>query len=198
MPAAHKVTPKACRSWSLTDADWRQQKLLAFAGGAPAAVTSSLFLAPDTSIPTCLYRPEGASRLIYCLAAWVLVLSELERRTAMETRGTIFHHDTDEAATAMQLLLQEKPAEEYHRSRSYKDGLFGQCRACCAAAAAKRAKPLVAAPTVPAKSCSRCGETKPASDFNINKTTSSGLTSHCKVQMLSILPRFDVLLHRVD
>jgi hypothetical protein len=39
----------------------------------------------------------------------------------------------------------------------------------------------VAAPTVPAKACSRCGATKPASDFNINKTTSSGLTSHCKV-----------------
>lgn len=32
-----------------------------------------------------------------------------------------------------------------------------------------------------AKSCSRCGATKPATDFNINKTTSSGLTSHCKV-----------------
>ena len=34
---------------------------------------------------------------------------------------------------------------------------------------------------MPAKACSRCGATKPASDFNINKTTSSGLTSHCKV-----------------
>lgn len=42
----------------------------------------------------------------------------------------------------------------------------------------------VAAPTVPAKACSRCGATKPASDFNINKTTSSGLTSHCKVHPL--------------
>lgn len=38
-----------------------------------------------------------------------------------------------------------------------------------------------AAPTVLAKACSRCGDTKPASVFNINKTTSSGLTSHCKV-----------------
>ena len=40
-------------------------------------------------------------------------------------------------------ISQEKPAGEFHRSRSYKDGLFGQCRACCAAAAARRAKPLV-------------------------------------------------------
>lgn len=39
--------------------------------------------------------------------------------------------------------LQDKPASEFHRSRSYKDGLFGQCRSCCAAAAARRAKPLV-------------------------------------------------------
>jgi hypothetical protein len=46
----------------------------------------------------------------------------------------------------------------------------------------------VAAPTVPAKACSRCGATKPASDFNINKTTSSGLTSHCKVVFAFCLP----------
>ncbi len=45
----------------------------------------------------------------------------------------------------------------------------------------QRAKPLVTAPTVRSKSCSRCLEVKPASEFNINKTTSSGLTSHCKV-----------------
>ena len=38
------------------------------------------------------------------------------------------------------------------------------------------------APTVKSKSCSRCLEVKAASEFNINKTTSSGLTSHCKVQ----------------
>ena len=46
----------------------------------------------------------------------------------------------------------------------------------------QRAKPLVTAPTVRSKSCSRCLEVKPASEFNINKTTSSGLTSHCKVR----------------
>jgi hypothetical protein len=35
------------------------------------------------------------------------------------------------------LVLQTKPASEFHKSKSYKDGLFGQCKACCAAAAAK-------------------------------------------------------------
>ena len=41
---------------------------------------------------------------------------------------------------------------------------------------------------MPAKACSRCGATKPASDFNINKTTSSGLTSHCKVLLGLLQP----------
>ena len=45
----------------------------------------------------------------------------------------------------------------------------------------QRAKPLVVAPTVDSKDCSRCGKHKLAAEFNINKTTSSGLTSHCKV-----------------
>ena len=53
------------------------------------------------------------------------------------------------------------------------------------AVSAQRAKPLVTAPTVKSKSCSRCLEVKAASEFNINKTTSSGLTSHCKA-----FPRF--------
>jgi len=35
------------------------------------------------------------------------------------------------------LPAQTKPASEFHKSKSYKDGLFGQCKACCAAAAAK-------------------------------------------------------------
>lgn len=60
------------------------------------------------------------------------------------------------------MALQDKPATEFHRSKSYKDGLFGQCKACCARAAARRTKPLVAAPTVvqkvtPPSSCSDRG-----------------------------------------
>lgn len=46
----------------------------------------------------------------------------------------------------------------------------------------QRAKPLVVTPTVVNKGCSRCGKMKQATEFNINKTTSSGLTSHCKAR----------------
>ena len=33
--------------------------------------------------------------------------------------------------------MQVKEATEFHKSKSYKDGLFGQCKTCCAAAAAQ-------------------------------------------------------------
>jgi hypothetical protein len=33
---------------------------------------------------------------------------------------------------------RDLPAAEFHRSKSYNDGLYGKCKACCATALSKR------------------------------------------------------------
>ncbi len=33
---------------------------------------------------------------------------------------------------------RDLPAAEFHRSKSYNDGLYGKCKSCCATALSKR------------------------------------------------------------
>ncbi|MFI5639248.1 endonuclease VII domain-containing protein [Streptomyces goshikiensis] len=80
----------------------------------------------------------------------------------------------------------EKPHEAFAANRAARDGLQCYCRPCAAEyhqerqlAKGKNVRPLVAAPPGN-KHCRRCGEIKPHSEWDRNRTASDGLSTRCK------------------
>lgn len=94
---------------------------------------------------------------------------------------------------------EEKPASEFSRNKSHKDGLQSYCKPCEAARSAeyrathkeeiaarnaeyrKARNKAYADVVVPeTKVCRDCGEEKPASEFYANKENKDGLGPYCK------------------
>ncbi|MEU6995955.1 endonuclease VII domain-containing protein [Streptomyces sp. NPDC046465] len=81
---------------------------------------------------------------------------------------------------------EEKPRAAFAQNRASRDGLQAYCRPCWAeyyqarqVAKGKTVRPKVAAPAGH-KYCRRCGEIKPHSEWDRNKTASDGLSTRCK------------------
>ncbi|KAK9820538.1 hypothetical protein WJX72_011408 [[Myrmecia] bisecta] len=76
-----------------------------------------------------------------------------------------------------------KLATEFYRNKTNPDGLYNNCKACFAADAQERRSRLAPLEdrAVSQKTCKRCQQTKPASDFYRNKLMADGLYSHCKL-----------------
>ncbi|WP_399495315.1 endonuclease VII domain-containing protein [Streptomyces sp. P9(2023)] len=81
---------------------------------------------------------------------------------------------------------ETKPREAFASNRAMRDGLQCYCRPCAAdyhqqrqKAKGKNVRPRVEAPGGH-KCCRRCGEIKPHSEWDRNKTASDGLSTRCK------------------
>ncbi|MFE1789575.1 endonuclease VII domain-containing protein [Streptomyces sp. NPDC059525] len=79
-----------------------------------------------------------------------------------------------------------KPLEAFASNKAMRDGLQCYCRPCAAEyhqqrqkAKGKNVRPRVEAPEG-YKYCRRCGEIKPHSEWDRNKTASDGLSTRCK------------------
>ncbi|MEW2577839.1 endonuclease VII domain-containing protein [Streptomyces syringium] len=81
---------------------------------------------------------------------------------------------------------REKPREVFAANRSLRDGQQSYCKECAAEyhqerqkAKGRNVRPRMATPEGH-KYCRRCGEIKPHSDWDRNRTASDGLSTRCK------------------
>lgn len=75
------------------------------------------------------------------------------------------------------------PVEAFSRHRSRPDGLQAYCKACTRAATAASLQRNAARETIdtpPTKRCGRCGQTKPAAAFYVDRRRKDGLYAHCR------------------
>jgi hypothetical protein len=81
---------------------------------------------------------------------------------------------------------QNKPRAAFASNKAMRDGLQAYCRECSAEyyrqrqeACGRKPRPKVDAPAGH-KYCQRCGEVKPHSEWDRNRTASDGLSTRCK------------------
>lgn len=81
-----------------------------------------------------------------------------------------------------------KPSSEFNKNAPAYDGLQSYCRACSVASNRDRANDVhrrrVAGElptfTVESKTCSKCGETKPAAEMSVRRGSPDGLSAWCR------------------
>lgn len=83
----------------------------------------------------------------------------------------------------------EKPESEFHRSRSVKRGFQYACKACQNVKSEKRRQERIAMGPIiirTSKTCCKCNNTKPISQFGVYRSSADGYLSYCKPCWLQI------------